>query len=58
MGIMDSVVAWAGEHETFVFIFFMLPFAVGLSFLFGGGDGADYGGDSLLRGHPRRAGRK
>ncbi len=45
MGIMDSVVAWAGEHETFVFILFMLPFAVGLSFLFGGGDGADYGGD-------------
>ena len=54
MGIIDSMVAWAGEHETFLVFLFMLPFAIGLSFLFGGGDGADYGGDQLLRRHPRR----
>ncbi|AGE37465.1 putative membrane protein [Corynebacterium urealyticum DSM 7111] len=45
MGIIDSLQAWAGEHETFIFILFMLPFAIGLSFLFEGGDGGDYGGD-------------
>ena len=44
MGIIDSLVAWAGENELFVFILFMTPFAIGLSYLFGGGDGADYGG--------------
>ena len=42
MGIMDSVVAWAGEHETFVFILFMLPFAVGLAYLLGDGDAHGY----------------
>ncbi|MDK7135656.1 MULTISPECIES: hypothetical protein [unclassified Corynebacterium] len=45
MGIIDSLQAWAGEHETFIFILFMTPFAIGLSFLFEGGDGGDYGGD-------------
>ncbi|WP_311489307.1 hypothetical protein [uncultured Corynebacterium sp.] len=45
MGIIDSLQAWAGEHETFLVFLAMLPLGIGLSFLFEGGDGGDYGGD-------------